>query len=132
MLKETIKYTDYNGLEREEDHYFNLTEAEIIDMDMNMSGGLRAMLEAAISAQDAKTLYTVFKDILFKSYGRKSIDGRRFEKSEELSTEFMQTEAYNVLIKRLLKDDVKAADFIKGILPQNVNVNKADHPALKD
>lgn len=132
MLKETIKYTDYNGTERTEDHYFNLTESEIIDMDMEMSGGLRGMLEAAISAQDTKTLYTVFKNIIFKSYGRKHIDGRRFEKSDEISREFMQTEAYNVLFKKLLKDDVAAADFIKKIIPQNIDVKKVDHPALKD
>ena len=110
MLKKTIPYEDYNGTKREEDFYFNLTEIEV-------TGGLDTMLQAIIKAQDIPTIAKLFKQIILKSYGQKSPDGRRFIKSDELSTEFSQTEAYNVLYMELSQDAEKAAEFIKGIIP---------------
>ena len=93
MLKKTIPYVDYNGNKREEDFYFNLTETELAEMQMEVTGGLTTMLQAIIEAQDIPTIAKLFKEIVLKSYGKKSPDGRQFIKSEELSREFSQTEA---------------------------------------
>jgi hypothetical protein len=117
MLKKTIPYEDYNGTKREEDFYFNLTETELAEMQLEVTGGLDTMLQAIIKAQDIPTIAKLFKQIILKSYGQKSPDGRRFIKSDELSTEFSQTEAYNVLYMELSQDAEKAAEFIKGIIP---------------
>ena len=117
MLKKTIQYEDYNGTKREEDFYFNLTETELAEMQLEVTGGLDTMLQAIIKAQDIPTIAKLFKQIILKSYGQKSPDGRRFIKSDELSTEFSQTEAYNVLYMELSQDAEKAAEFIKGIIP---------------
>ena len=111
MLKKTIPYEDYNGTKREEDFYFNA------EMQLEVTGGLDTMLQAIIKAQDIPTIAKLFKQIILKSYGQKSPDGRRFIKSDELSTEFSQTEAYNVLYMELSQDAEKAAEFIKGIIP---------------
>ena len=111
MLKKTISYEDYNGTKREEDFYFNLTETELAEMQLEVTGGLDTMLQAIIKAQDIPTIAKLFK------HGQKSPDGRRFIKSDELSTEFSQTEAYNVLYMELSQDAEKAAEFIKGIIP---------------
>ena len=60
MLKKTITYTDYNGLERTEDFYFNLTQAEILDMEMSYPGGLGEMLMGIVNAKDQPALLKIF------------------------------------------------------------------------
>ena len=117
MLKKTIPYVDYKDNKREEDFYFNLTETELSEMQLEVTGGLTTMLQAIIKAQDIPTIAKLFKQIILKAYGEKSLDGRRFIKSEELSREFSQTEAYNILYMELSQDAEKASEFIMGIIP---------------
>ncbi len=125
MLKKTITYIDYNDNERTEDFYFNLTEAEAAEMEMSINGGLTAMIRRIIAAQDNATIVKVFKELILKAYGVKSLDGRRFEKSDELSKEFEQTPAYTKLFMELSSDSKKAADFFNGILPKAKAGNQA-------
>ena len=117
MLKKTVTYTDYNGNERTEDIYFNLNKAELMEMEMSVNGGLTTMIKRISSAQDAPSIMKVFKDILMKSYGIKSDDGRRFIKSEEISTAFSQTEAYSIIFMELITDADASSKFIEGIIP---------------
>lgn len=118
MLKKTFEYVDYNGNSRKEDHYFNLTEAEITEMELGTTGGFAEMIQNAVNAQDAPTVMRTFKDIILKSYGEKSPDGRRFIKSREISEAFAQTEAYNQLFMELVTDVDACAKFVNGIVPQ--------------
>lgn len=121
MFKKTITYTDYNGNERTEDFYFNLSKAELTEMEMSTSGGLTKTIERIISEKDTPSIIKIFKDLILKSYGVKSLDGRLFEKIDAngnpLSRQFEQTEAYSVLFTELATDDVKAAEFVNGIIP---------------
>lgn len=117
MLKRTIKYTDYNGTERTEDFYFNLTKAELTEMELSTSGGLSEMIKTITSKLDAPAIMKVFKDLILRSYGEKENDGRRFVKSKELSIAFSQTEAYSQLFMELVTDAEKAAAFVEGIAP---------------
>ena len=118
MLKKTITYTDFNGTERTEDHYFNLTKAEVVEMEMGVNGGYSEMIQRIVAAQDAPTIMKTFKEFIAKSYGIKSDDGRRFEKSEEIAKNFMQTEAYSTLFMELCTNADAASAFVQGILPQ--------------
>ena len=118
MLKETITYTDYNDNERKEDFYFNLTEAEVIEMEMSESGGLVEMINRIVAAQDAPAIISVFKKLILKAYGEKSPDGKRFVKSEEISEAFSQTEAYSILFTKLATNADAAKDFVNGIVPK--------------
>lgn len=120
MLKKTITYTDYNGIERTEDFRFNLTKAELVDMQLSASGGFTEFVDKIIKAKDVPTMIKLFKDLVFKSYGEISDDGKRFIKSKELSEAFSQTEAYSILYMELVMDDKAAADFVKGILPHDL------------
>lgn len=117
MLKKTIAYTDYNGVERKEDFYFNLTRAEITEMELEIPGGMTAMIKKITSAQDVPSLVKVFKDLILRSYGVKSEDGKRFVKSEQIRDEFSQTEAYSNLFMELATDEAAASAFINGIVP---------------
>lgn len=117
MLKETITYEDYNGVSRTEDFYFNLTEAELMEMEMSMNGGLAEMIQRIVAAQDAPAIIKIFKDMVLKAYGQKSLDGKRFIKTAELSQEFAQTNAYSQLFMKLATDADAAAKFVNGIMP---------------
>lgn len=118
MIKETITYTDYNGVERTEDFYFDLNEAEITEMEMSTAGGLGEMIKNIVAAQDAPAIIKIFKDLIAKAYGKKSPDGKYFEKSEQISREFMQTKAYPKLFMKLATDSEAASKFINGIIPE--------------
>lgn len=121
MLKKTIKYVDYNGTERTEDFYFNLSKAELMEMEMSTSGGLAEMIQNIVQAQDAPAIIKIFKDLVLTSYGQKSPDGKRFIKNSELREEFSQTEAYSILFMELATDDKKAAEFVNGIMPADID-----------
>lgn len=132
MLKKTIEYTDFNGTVRKEDFYFNLSKAEVMEMEMSKKGGLAEEIQRIVAAQDSPAIIQVFKDLLLKSYGVKSPDGRRFIKSKEIRDDFEQTEAYSILFMELATDADAAAKFVNGIVPADMvqeNTN-ANHPAL--
>jgi len=118
LIKKTMTFTDYNGNERTEDFYFNLTKAELAEMELSTTGGLGQMIQDIINAQDTPRIISIFKDLVLKSYGVKSADGRRFIKSKELSMEFAQTEAYSDLFMTLATDEAAATEFVNGIVPQ--------------
>ena len=124
MLKKTIAYTDYNGVERKEDFYFNLSKAEIMEMEMSTSGGLTEMISKIVAAQDTPAIIKLFKDLVLKAYGEKTLDGKRFVKIDEngipLARAFSQTEAYSVLFMELATDAEKASEFVNGIVPADV------------
>lgn len=117
MLKKTMTFPDYNGLERTEDFYFNLTRAEIMEMELSTTGGLSEMISRIVAAKDAPAIIKVFKELILKAYGQKSADGKRFIKSKELSEEFAQTEAYSMLFMELATDADAAAKFVNAIVP---------------
>ena len=125
MLKKTITYTDYNGVERVEDFYFNLTKAELMEMEMGTAGGFVEMIERIIAAQDTPTIIEVFKSMILKAYGVKSPDGKRFVKSEEVVNSFAQTEAYSELFMELATDSKAAAEFVNGIMPKEAAAQAA-------
>lgn len=126
MLKKTVTYVDYNGTERTEDFYFNLSKAEIMEMEMGTTGGLAEMIKKVVDAKDAPAIIKIFKDLVLKAYGEKSLDGRRFIKSEELSNEFSQTEAYAQIFMELATDADKASEFVKGIIPADIEKQLPD------
>lgn len=121
MLKKTITYTDYDGNERTEDFYFNLNDAELTEMELSTSGGLTAMIHRIVAAQDTPTIIKVFKDLVLKSYGEKTLDGKRFVKiapdGHRLADDFAATEAYSILFMELAINAEKGAAFVNGVIP---------------
>lgn len=120
MLKKLITYKDYNGVERKENFYFNLSKPELLEMELGTTGGMRELIQTMVEKQDIPKIMAAFKEIILKSYGEKSPDGRVFNKSPELSTAFSQTEAYSVLYMELISDANKAAAFINAVMPEDM------------
>ena len=124
MLKKSITYTDFNGVERTEDFFFNLTKAEIMEMEMSTTGGLAEKIQRIVNTQDAPAIIAMFKELVLASYGEKSPDGKRFINSKELADAFAQTEAYSELFMELATDADAAAAFVNGIVPVVVDQQK--------
>ena len=120
MIQKTITYNDYNGVERTETFRFNLSKAEIMEMEMSTTGGLAEMVKRVVDAKDAPTIIKIFKDLILKSYGVKSDDGRRFIKSDKLREEFEQTEAFSILFMELATDAEAGAAFVIGNVPSAI------------
>jgi hypothetical protein len=118
MLKKTVTYEDYDGNVRTEDFYFNLTKAEVAEMEMSTDGGMSNMLQRIVKSNDTKRIIEVFKDLVLRSYGEKSPDGRRFIKNQAIKDGFSQTEAYSQIFMELATDAELAAAFVNGITPQ--------------
>jgi len=119
MLKKTIKYTDYNGTEREEDFYFHLAKYELTEMEVEQEGGMQGFLKRITETQDGKSIMKLIKDLILKSYGKKCADGS-FEKSEELSTKFSHTAAFDNLFMELVTNSDACAAFANGIIPADL------------
>lgn len=118
MYKKSITYTDYNGVKRTEDFYFNISKGEMAEMELTCPGGYADKLRRIADSNDMVSIFETFKEILLKAYGRKSDDGKRFIKSEEISKEFEQSEAYSELIFELAGDGGKGiTDFVVGVMP---------------
>ena len=135
MITKTIKYTDYNGVEREEKFLFNLSKAEIMEMEMSTSGGLAETIKKIVETQDQPAIIKIFKDLILKAYGEKSADGKRFMKKDAngvaLSTYFSETEAYSILFMELSTDAEAAANFIKGVIPNDIDVSGVQLPSTQ-
>ena len=123
MLKKTITYTDYDGLERTEEFRFNLTKAELVDMELTTAGTFSETMKRIIAEKDIIRIAKLFKELLLKSYGVKSDDGKRFVKSKELSEAFSQTEAYSDLYIELLSNPEEAANFFAEVAPKMEEVS---------
>lgn len=120
MYKKTLTYTDFNGVERTEDFYFNFTKAELMDLQLSTDGGLLEIIKKIINAKDTPALIKLFKKVLLLSYGVKSEDGKRFKKSDEIRDDFASTEAYSEIYMELATDTNVASEFINSILPADL------------
>lgn len=127
MLAKKISYTDYNGNQREETFYFNLSKAEIMEMELGVAGGMTQLINMMIASEDGPGLAKFYKDIILKAYGEKSLDGKRFVKNQEIRDAFEQTDAYSELYMELVTDAEKASEFVRGIMPTQAVQATEDH-----
>lgn len=123
MFKKTIKYKDFFGDERTEDFYFNMNKAEVVEWQYSVNGGINRLFEKIVNDGDQSLLVNMIKDLIRRSYGERSIDGKRFEKKRNgqfLFDDFEQTMAYEALFMELIQDEKAAAEFINGLMPPDL------------
>lgn len=131
MFKYEIPYTDYNGVERKETAYFNLSKAELMEMELSTKAGVEEMIRVLIATNDNAKVVKIFKDLILKSYGIKSEDGRRFIKSQELRDQFEQSEAYSEFFMKLLQnEDSLQTKFINGVISGSNVPNMGEKEAI--
>lgn len=133
MYVKPITYTDFNGVTRSEKFYFNFTKAELIEMDATEVGGLSQKLNDMVDSKDTVEIFKRMKQIVLAAYGKKSADGRTFEKSAEISKQFEQSEAYSELIMEFISNASSFNDFLKGVMPSvNSSANNAIPMQISD
>lgn len=120
MIKKTVTYTDFDGNERTEDFYFHLTEQELTEWELSVDGGLSGVLTRIVNSRDNKKLIEIFKDLLLRSYGEKTPDGRGFIKNEEVLSNFKYTQAFSDIYMELATNDEAASEFVNGIIPEKL------------
>ena len=130
MLKETITYIDFNDTERTEDFYFNLTRTELIRMEMSKNGSLTGLLTKIVKANDMPDIFEAMEMLILKAYGEKSTDGRFFNKSEEISNNFMNSPAYDKLFEKLNTDATYAYKFLMDLLPKDLAEQAKKNPEI--
>ena len=132
MIKKTMTYKDYDGNQRTEDFWFNLTKAEAAKLEFGTTGGISKMIERIVQEQDAKRILDVFEDLICRSYGKKSPDGKRFVKNQKQTDEFLQTEAYSDLFIEFMNNPDEFSQFFAGVLNFDTNAVAAEaaEPAL--
>lgn len=126
MIIKTITYTDYNGNQVTEDYYFHFTEAELMEMQLGEYGGFSQRIQKIVNAADQPALIKLVKEFVLDAYGVKSADGKRFMKNEELRTAFLECPAYSQIFMELAIDDVKAAEFVNGVVPEHMKKDVAE------
>lgn len=131
MLAKKIKYTDFDGVERNETFYFNINKSEAMELELSESGGLISMLMQMIETQDVPKLFRLFKKLIGFAIGEKSNDGKYLMKSEDITQRFFATNAYDVLFMEIMESPDNAANFINSIVPSDVAAN-AENLELKD
>lgn len=129
MLKKTVTYIDFDGNERTEDFFFNLTEQEIAEMELSTEGGLGNFINKAVAAKSQVELIELFKKLILAAYGVKSADGRRFVKNDAVCEDFMSTQAFSDIYMELVQDADKASAFFNGIVPKEKNKAPVALPA---
>lgn len=126
MYKKTIKYTDFNDVDRADDFYFNFTKAELTEMEVEFEGGMQAYIQKIVDTKNNKEMIKLFKDLVLKAYGQKSEDGKRFIKNQQLRDEFEQTNAYSEFFMLLAGNADEATKFVNGIMPKDLVAQAAE------
>lgn len=130
MLKKTVTYEDYNGIERTETFRFNLSKAELMEMELGVDGGYAETIKKIIAAKEVPELIKLFKELVLKAYGKLDDKGVRFMKNPEITAEFVESPAYSEIFMELVMDDQKAAEFVTGIMPKDLSTQAQE--AMKD
>lgn len=125
MLKKTITYENFEGERVSEDHFFHISKAELVEMEVSKEGGMQAYLQKVIDSEDGKEIIATFKMLVLESYGKKSDDGKRFIKNQQLREEFESSEAYSTLFMELVTNAEAAAEFANGIIPKGLEAEAA-------
>jgi len=122
MYKEEITYVDYDNVERTETFYFNFTKSELTEFETSIPGGMANRLATINAAKDMPEMMKFFKQIIMKSYGEKSPDGRRLMKGEndELAKAFAETPAYDILFQKIFMSDGYMVEFLTNIMPPDI------------
>lgn len=132
MYRDHRTYVDFNGVERTEDFYFNLSKAEIADMELSTTGGIKDMVNKILEAKDQAKLVSLFKDLIRMAYGVKSEDGRNFIKNDKVREDYFSTNAYSDLYMELATNDQFASQFFEAILPVTAEDSEPNTDNVKE
>ena len=115
MIKKTITYTDFNGVERTEDFFFNFNKMELTKLELRLGADVQTYINGLIKDGDADKMINLLDIMILDAYGVKSNDGRSFRKSPEIRETFEYSNAYAELFEELLTVPGAAKEFGEGL-----------------
>lgn len=124
MFKQQIAYTDFNGVERKEDFYFHLSLPEVARLEAEIGRPMQDYVKDLTENQDLKSIIEFLEKMILNSYGRKTADGKSFQKSKELRSEFEHSQAYAELFEMLLTNPELAKKFGEGVADNGKTTKK--------
>lgn len=142
MLKKTIKYVDYNGVERTENLYFHVSKASVLTASNDVYGEImkaanelqdRAKLlegmevseineenafdpNNQVIAESIRMVARLLDRLVDLSYGKRSEDGLKFVKSKEVLDEFKSSMVYDAFIEQMLANQEEMIEFINKLV----------------
>lgn len=125
MVVKTINYVDFDNNERTDVFHFNLTSAEIAEIQMDFPEGIVERLEFVMKSRNNSEIGRFFRYFLEKSVGRKSPDGKKIVKNDEIRSDFFDSNAYSVFLTEMVEKPQEAKAFFTAILPSDTANNKA-------
>lgn len=133
MLKQNVKYLDFDGVEQTETLYFNINRMELIAMQARYGkDDMAKYIERITQEEDFGKIHDLLNDIILTAYGKKSEDGKRFIKSEELKEEFRTSLAYEALTESFFDDEGQTlGKFVQGITSTIRGLESAAVPAAQ-
>lgn len=120
MYRTDVTYENFEGEQVTETCYFNLTKAEMLQLQLQYPEGYQTYLQRLVDDNNRKAMIEEFKHILSMSYGERSADGRKFVKSEEISNAFMASEAYSELFLKFISEEGYVEKFMNAVMPKDI------------
>lgn len=120
MFSREFEYTGYDGQPKKDTYWFNLSEAELYEIELSSIRGFTGEMTKLLQEERTKEIVDKFKGIILGSVGVVSSDGRKFLKSEEIKEDFYRSRAYEQLFVELVSSGAKLAEFLKGAIPEDL------------
>ena len=121
MYKTSVKYENFNGVEKERTLYFNLTNQELAEMKFATNGDFEDIIDEVIKNKDYVKMLKVFEELIKKSYGEKSEDGEYFDKSEQVFNRFKYSNAYDAFMDKLMTKEDELQNFVFNVIPKSLS-----------
>lgn len=127
MIKKTLTFKNFKNETETEDFHFNMSEGELTKMQVaaidQKNESFSDKLDKISKGLQGKELVDIIDDLVLRSYGVKSTDQKRFVKNSALLEEFTSSGAYSVLITELFSLDGSLAEFVNGVVPEDMVKN---------
>lgn len=120
MFSRDFEYTGYDGQPKKDTYWFNLTEAELYEIDLSSIRGFTGEMTKLLKEERTKEIVDAFKSIILGAVGSVSADGRKFIKNEEIKEDFYRSKAYSQLFVELVSSGEKLAEFLRAAIPEEI------------
>lgn len=130
MFTHKITYQDFNGVERTEDFHFHLSLPETTRIEAEIGKGLEEHTKELVANGDLGKLLGFLEDVILNAYGKKTTDGRSFQKSAAIRSEFEHSQAYAEFFEQLLTTPDLARRFGAGVADNGKSKKNSVSPTV--
>ena len=127
MYKKEISYTDFEDNDHVEECWFNLSEGDLLDLQLGPKEGLVEYMQTIMADLDNNRteVLNFIKKLILKAYGvRREIGGKTiFTKTEDDLLLFQYGGAFDALYTEFLREPGQIYNFMVGAAPAKYRAN---------